>query len=131
MARTWLFKTEPKTYSFEDLVRDKKTAWGGIRNYQARNYLRTAQAGDLVLIYHTGDEKRVMGVARIASDPYPDEDWVQVDLTPHVAFSKPVSLEELRNEPNLSELVLLKQGRLSVTPVTEKEFSVITKKGAM
>src|SRR3982751_5233945 len=101
----WLMKTEPSTYSFAQLKKDGKTNWSGVRNFQARNHLRNAKKGDLVLIYHTGDEKAVVGVAKVVREGYPDPDpenegdWVQVDLAPVEELGTPVSLADIKKSP--------------------------------
>src|SRR5687768_6374766 len=97
----WLMKTEPETYSFAQLLQDKKTNWNGVRNFQARKYLNALKEGDLVLIYHSGDERSVVGIAQIIREAYPDPDpkkkgdWVQVDLKPVQGLKVPVSLSQI------------------------------------
>jgi predicted RNA-binding protein with PUA-like domain len=131
----WLLKSEPETYSFEQLQKDKKTNWNGIRNFQARNFLRTVQKGDLALIYHSGDQRAVVGIARVIAEAYPDldpnkkGDWVQIDLEPVQPFHTPVTLAEIKANSHLSDLLLLKQSRLSVMPMNRKHFEIITKMG--
>ncbi|HAZ11358.1 MAG: hypothetical protein A2X86_20235 [Bdellovibrionales bacterium GWA2_49_15] len=131
----WLLKTEPATYSFTTLQKEKRTTWNGVRNFQARNFLKEFQVGDLALIYHSGKEKAVMGVAEIARAGYPEVDntmpgeWIQVDLTPKRALAIPVTLAQLKAEKTLAKLLLLKQSRLSVMPVTHAEFKQILKIG--
>jgi predicted RNA-binding protein with PUA-like domain len=132
--RYWLLKTEPETYSFERLLREGKTHWNGVRNFQARNFLKAMQPGDLAIIYHSGKERAAVGLSQISRGPYPDlsgqetrpGDWVQVDLQPVEAFSQPVSLAELKADPALKDLLLIRQSRLSVMPLTETEFQRIT-----
>jgi predicted RNA-binding protein with PUA-like domain len=126
----WLLKTEPSTYSFETLLREGSTNWDQIRNYQARNFLREIRKGDLALIYHSGDEKAVVGIAEITREAYPDPDpdggdWVQVDLKKVQRLSRPVPLAELKAEPRLKNLLLIKQSRLSAMPVTQAEYECI------
>lgn len=128
----WLLKTEPETYSFQDLIRDKSTNWNGVRNYQARNYLREMSRGDLALIYHSGKERAVIGIARVSKSAYTDatgqpdsNNWVQVDLVPVELLKNPVSLAQMKSLPELKELLLIKQGRLSVMPVTQLHFDTI------
>ena len=135
MAANWLVKSEPDVYAFDDLVRDKKTAWDGIRNFSARNNLRAMKKGDVVLYYHTGDEKQVVGVARVTREAYPDPkaeegDWSAVDLAPVRALSRPVTLATIKASAKLKDMVLLKQGRLSVVPVSDKELAELLKLGA-
>ncbi|MCC6898419.1 MAG: EVE domain-containing protein [Polyangiaceae bacterium] len=125
---TWLFKTEPKTFAFADLVRDKTAVWDGIRNPEARNNLRAAKKGDLVLVYHTGDERAVVGVAKITRAAYPDPadaDWLAVDLAPVRAVTAPVSLAAIKADARLADFVLVRRGRLSVVPVSDAELGVI------
>lgn len=125
---TWLLKTEPSAYSFADLVRDKKAVWDGIRNPEARNNLRAAKKGDLVLVYHTGDERRVVGLGRITREAYPDPadaDWLAVDIAPGRALAEPVTLGEPKAEKKLADFALIRRSRLSVVPVTDAELGVI------
>jgi predicted RNA-binding protein with PUA-like domain len=134
MAAHWLFKTEPSTFSFETLAREKKTNWNGVRNFQARNFLREAKAGDLALIYHSGDDKAVVGIAEVTraayEDPDPDGgDWVQVDIKHVRALGQPVALRTLKATPALKDLLLIKQSRLSVMPVTAAHYREILKLG--
>jgi predicted RNA-binding protein with PUA-like domain len=126
----WLLKSEPETYSFETLKKQKKTNWDLVRNYQARNFLRQIEKDDLVLIYHSGDQKAVVGVAKVIKPAYPDVDpeggdWVQVDVAYEESFSQPVPLKQLKENPALTGLLLIKQSRLSVMPVTAAEFKII------
>ncbi len=131
----WLLKSEPETYSFQQLQKDKKTNWNGVRNFQARNFLRTIKQGDLTLIYHSGDEKAVVGIAKVVKEAYPDldpkkpGDWVQVDLEPMKIFKRPVSLKEIKSEPALKDLLLIKQSRLSVMPVQPHHYKKIVELG--
>ena len=128
----WLVKSEPGTYGWADLVRDGRTVWDGVRNFQARNNLRAMKAGDRALFYHSVNERSVLGVARIASDPYPDpkaKDWTVVDVEPDYALREPVSLDRIKDEKALQEMVLLRQSRLSVQPVRKAEFEAIVKLG--
>jgi predicted RNA-binding protein with PUA-like domain len=128
----WLVKSEPGTYSWADLVRDGRTVWDGVRNFQARNNLRAMKPGDLALFYHSVNERSIPGVARIASEPYPDPkapDWTVVDIEPAHPLREPVTLERVKEEPALREMVLLRQSRLSVQPVRKPEFDAIVKLG--
>jgi predicted RNA-binding protein with PUA-like domain len=131
----WLFKTEPSTYSFKQLEKDKKTNWNGVRNFQARNFLRQVAVGDLALIYHSGDDKSVVGVAQVLRAGYPDldpekpGDWVQIDLGYKESFLRPVSLKEIKATTGLKELPLIKQSRLSCMPVTAADFKLLSKLG--
>ncbi len=132
----WLLKTEPETYRFSQLIRDGKTNWDHVRNFQARNYLRQAQVGDRALIYHSGADKAVVGIAEVVRAQYPDPDpekagdWVQIDLVPVEPLSRPISLAELKANPKLKDLILIKQSRLSVMPVTPAHYKIICQLGA-
>jgi predicted RNA-binding protein with PUA-like domain len=130
----WLIKTEPGTYSWLDLLRDKKTRWDGVRNYQARNNIRTMHRGDLALFYHSVSEKRIPGVARITSEPYPDptakgEDWSVVDVEPAFALREAVTLEQIKQDKALGDMILVRQSRLSVQPVRKAEFERVVRVG--
>jgi len=135
MARSyWLMKSEPFKYSWEQFVSDGSTYWDGVRNYQARNNLQEMRVGDLALYYHSNEGLNVVGVARITKPAYPDpttddDRWVVVDLEPVKPFSEPVTLATIKADPKLSEMALVRQGRLSVTPVTATEFRHILKLG--
>lgn len=124
----WLVKSEPETYSWNDLVRDKKAGWDGVRNYQARNHLKTMKNGDRVFIYHSGDERSIIGIAQVAKEAYPDpkdQTWVAVDLVPEKKLGKPISLTQVKADKNLTNMVLVKASRLSVQPVKREEFEYI------
>jgi predicted RNA-binding protein with PUA-like domain len=130
----WLMKSEASKYSFAQLVRDQKTVWDGVRNFEARNAMRAMKVGDLALFYHSSDGKSVVGVARVTRDAYPDptaqgEDWSVVDIEPVTPFKVPVSLEAIRSEPDLAESALLKRSRLSVVPISKEHFDRILKMG--
>lgn len=134
MAKYWLLKTEPSTYSFDTLMKDGKTNWNGVRNFQARKFLQEAKKGDLALIYHSGDDKAVVGIAEVTREAYPnvDEDggdWVQIDLKKHARLKKPVTLAEIKATASLKEMRLVRQSRLSCMPVEAKEYSTIVKMG--
>jgi predicted RNA-binding protein with PUA-like domain len=123
----WLVKSEPGAYSWRQLVKDGKTAWTGVRNFQARNNLRAMKKNDLALFYHSVSEKQVVGIARVAKEFYPDAtaaegDWSCVDLVPVKALAKRVSLEAIKSDAILHKMPLVKQSRLSVTPLTEAQF---------
>ena len=130
----WLFKSEPETYSFQTLKKEKKTVWNGVRNYQARNFLRECAKGDLALIYHSGKERAIVGIARISKEGYPEldpkkpGDWVQLDIA-YLADLEPITLETIKTTAALKALPLIKQSRLSCMPVGEKEFKAIAKLG--
>ncbi|MGD1843710.1 MAG: EVE domain-containing protein [Thermonemataceae bacterium] len=123
----WLVKSEPYKYSWDDLTRDKQTFWDGVRNYQARNNLKAMQKGDLLLYYHSNKGKEIVGIAKVIKEAYQDpttddERWVAVDIQPERALKKPVTLAEIKATPSLAEIALIKQSRLSVMPIKEKEF---------
>jgi predicted RNA-binding protein with PUA-like domain len=131
----WLLKTDTDTYSFDDLQRDKSTEWDGVRNYQARNHLVAMKVGDECLIYHSGKDRCVMGTAKVTRAAYPDpkaEDprWVNVDIKIGKAVRTPVTLAEMKAEAALSEMALIKQSRLSVCPMTRKEWQIVQKLAA-
>lgn len=130
----WLAKSEPEAYAWAQLEKDRRTAWTGVRNFQARNNLRAMRVGDLVLFYHSVTDKQVVGVARVVREAYPDAtategDWSCVDLEPAVALAQPVSLETIKGDSALQEMALLRQSRLSVTPLTKPEFTRILSLG--
>lgn len=130
----WLVKQEPADYAWKALVRDGRTAWTGVRNYQARNHLRAMAEGDLVAYYHSGEERRVVGLARVVRAAYPDPtategDWVCVDLAPIRAVTEPVTLAVIKADAVLREMALVRQGRLSVTPVSEAQFARLLELG--
>jgi len=127
-SRHWLVKTEPSTYSWTDLVRDGRTEWTGVRNFEARNHLRAMRPGDMVLVYHSGAEKHVVAVARVSRGPRPDptargEDWSSVELVPVKALAVPVPLARLRTDASLRRLPIVTRGRLSVAPVEAAQFT--------
>jgi predicted RNA-binding protein with PUA-like domain len=128
----WVVKQEPSTYSWTTFVKDGKTAWTGVRNFQARNNLRAMKKGDLVLYYHSVTDKQVVGVARVAREAYPDAtategDWSCVDLVPVKPLELAVSLEAVKSDKALAEMPLVTHGRLSVQPVTKSQFQRILK----
>jgi predicted RNA-binding protein with PUA-like domain len=132
----WLVKSEPFKYSYEQLEKDKQTFWDGVRNYAARNHLKTMKKGDQVLFYHSNEGLEIVGIAKVAKeayqDPTTDEDaWVVVDLKPYKRIKKPVSLEQVKADKRLKEMALVRLGRLSVQPVTEDEWNVIMELGEM
>ena len=115
----WLVKSEPFKYAWDELVRDKWTYWDGVRNYEARNNLASMKKGDLLLYYHSNEGKEVVGVARVKKesyqDPTTDDDrWVVVDVSPVVALKEPVTLADIKADPKLAEMQLLRRSRLSV-----------------
>jgi predicted RNA-binding protein with PUA-like domain len=124
----WLMKTEPGTYSWDDLARDKKATWDGVRNFQARNNLKAMKKGDLVFIYHTGDDKAVIGIAHIIKEQFADpadKDWLVVDIAPDKKLKNPVTLAQIKSDKRLSNMVLVKVARLSVQPVKKEEFDIV------
>lgn len=126
----WLVKSEPFKYSWDQFVKDKKTFWDGVRNYAARNFLRDMKKGDQVFFYHSNEGLEIVGIARVIKEHYPDpttdEDaWVVVDLEPVKRLHQPVSLKQIKAEPRLASMALLKLSRLSVTPVTPEEWKLI------
>ncbi len=126
----WLVKQEPEAYSFDDLVKDGKTDWTGVRNFQARNNLREMKLGDKVFFYHSVSEKCVVGLAEVSRENFTDptdEKWIAVEIKPVQKTTKPVSLEQIKAEAGLQNIALIKQSRLSVMPLTEGEFDLILK----
>lgn len=128
----WLVKSEPFVYSFEQLVKDKKTFWDGVRNYVARNNLRAMKKGDEVFYYHSNEGLEIVGIAQVVKESYQDpttdnRNWVGVDLKPVKKLERPVTLKEIKQTPGLEEMVLAKNPRLSVQKVTDKEWKLILK----
>lgn len=125
----WLVKSEPSAYSWDQLVADKQTCWSGIRNYAARIHLRAMKKGDKAFFYHSNQGLEIVGIASVAKEAYQDpttsDDWVAVDIKAEKKLKKPVSLTAIKAEKKLSEMALIKISRLSVGPVTEKEWDVI------
>ncbi|MBX2917451.1 MAG: EVE domain-containing protein [Cyclobacteriaceae bacterium] len=124
----WLLKTEPDTFSWDDLARDKKAVWDGVRNFKARSNMKAMKKGDWAFVYHTGDEKSVVGIAEVVREAYPepnDTDWVAVDLKPVRKLTFPVALSVVKADKTLGEMVLVKVARLSVQPVKKEEFDRI------
>jgi len=131
----FLIKSEPDVYSFADLIRDGRTIWDGVRNYEARNNLRAMRCGDRLLYYHSNIGKEVVGIAEVVKTAYPDptapgEDWSVVEVAPLCALTAPVTLEAIRKESKLKDINLLRKGRISVVPVTRAEFTQVLKMGA-
>ena len=130
----WLVKQEPSAYSWTDFVRDGQTSWTGVRNYTARNNLRAMSEGDDLLFYHSVTDKAVVGTAQVVRTAYPDPtakegDWVAVDVAPASALKRPVTLDEIKSNPKLKSMALLRLSRLSVQPVTAAEFREIVRLG--
>ncbi|MEO7800356.1 MAG: EVE domain-containing protein [Ginsengibacter sp.] len=126
----WLVKSEPDAYSWEQLVKDKKTEWTGVRNYAARLNLNAMKKGDKVLYYHSNVGTDIVGIAEVAKEHYQDpstedERWVAVDLKPVKKLKNPVSLSQAKADKRLADMALVRLGRLSVQPVTEAEWDVI------
>ena len=124
----WLMKTEPETFSWDDLIRDKKAGWDGVRNFQARTHLKNMKIGDQAFFYHTGDEKAIVGIAKVTKEHYPDptdNDWVAVEIVPVRKLKNPVTLAQIKADKRLSDMVLVKASRLSVQPVKREEFDKV------
>ncbi len=124
----WLVKSEPEAYSWTTFVKDGGTAWTGVRNFQARIYLRAMRSGDLVCFYHSVTDKQVVGLAKVAKEAYPDAtakegDWSCVDLAPVKPLVKPVPLDTIKADKVLAEIPLVRQSRLSVSPLTKEQFA--------
>jgi predicted RNA-binding protein with PUA-like domain len=131
----WLVKQEPTKYSWDQLVRDKRTSWDGVRNYQARNNLKAMKAGDRVLFYHSVIGTEVVGIAEVVREAYQDpttsdERWVVVDLAPLKPLAKPVGLDAIKAVPALKDIPLLRQSRLSVMALPKDAFDTIVKLGS-
>ncbi len=130
----WLIKSEPTVYSFERLLKEKKTRWDGIRSFEARNNLRLMKAGDALLFYHSNVGKAVVGVATVVKEAYPDpsakgEDWSAIDVAPVKPLTAPVTLADLKAHAMLSAMEVVKKSRLSVTKVTADEFKSVLAAG--
>ena len=129
----WILRSEPDTYGWDDLVRDQGTEWDGVRNYAARNFLKAMQPGDEALFYHSGKEKAAVGVMAItrawrpdgAADAKGGQQWASVRVEPRQKLAKPVTLAAIKAEPKLAKLEMLRQSRLSVTPVRDEEWQVL------
>ena len=126
----WLAKSEPSTYSWENLQRDKHTRWDGVRNFEARNNLRAMKKGDLVLYYHSGEGKEIVGIAKVVKEGYADPtasegDWCAVDLAPVKPLTCPVSLAALKSDKTLANLAVVRKPRISVVGIAPAEFARI------
>jgi len=126
----WLAKSEPSTYSWDQLVKDKKATWDGVRNYAARIHLRAMKKGDEVLFYHSNEGMEIVGIAKVDKEAFQDpttedERWVAVGLKAFKKLKRPVTLAEIKNERHLKDMALVRLGRLSVQPVTEEEWKII------
>jgi predicted RNA-binding protein with PUA-like domain len=127
----WLVKSEPSVYSYDQLEKEKETRWDGIRNYAARLHLRAMKKGDTVLFYHSNEGLNIVGIAKVSKEAYQDpstkDDWSAVDIQPVKKLKKPVALEDIKKDKTLASMALVRIGRLSVQPVTDKEFATIMK----
>ena len=127
----WLIKSEPSVYAFSQLVGHGKTVWDGVRNFEARNNMRKMKKGDLILYYHSNEDKAVVGVARVSKEAYsdptaePEEDWSAIEIQPVMPLTEPVTLATMRITPELQAMVVVKKSRLSVTPVTDSELAAV------
>jgi predicted RNA-binding protein with PUA-like domain len=126
----WLMKSEPFKYSWDQLVKDKKTFWDGVRNYGARNHLRAMKKGDLAFFYHSNEGVEIVGIVKIVKEHYPDPssddpNWVAVDVAPVRKLKNPVSLATIKQDPRLQQMALVRLGRLSVQPVTDEEWQIV------
>jgi predicted RNA-binding protein with PUA-like domain len=133
-TRHWLVKQEPESYSWEDFARDGSTVWNGVRNYQARNNLKGMHPGDQVFFYASGDSKSVVGIAAVTRAAFPDPTaqepgWVAVELRAVRGLQHPVTLARIRAEPALAGMMLLRNSRLSVMPLSRDEFALIVRMG--
>lgn len=135
MGKYWLLKSEPEVYSIDRFAAEKRTNWDHVRNFQARNVLRSCKKGDFVLIYHSNDDRAVVGVGQVCKEAYPDPDpdhpgdWSQIDVKFVLKLSTPVTLATIKNTPRLQNLPLIRQSRLSCMEVGEKEFELILEMG--
>lgn len=134
MTRHWLVKSEPSAYSWENLEKEGTTSWTGVRNFQARNNLRSMKKGDLVLFYQSVTDPSVRGITKVVKEAYPDAtategDWSCVDLEKARPLASPVTLASIKKDPALSEMALIKQSRLSVMPLTKVEYDRICSLG--
>lgn len=126
----WLAKSEPSTYSWDELVKEKQTCWSGVRNYAARLHLRAMKKEDEVLFYHSNEGMEIVGIAKVAKESYQDptttdDKWVAVDLKPVRKLKNPVSLTQIKADKRLNNMALVRLGRLSVQPVTEDEWKIV------
>ena len=127
----WLAKSEPESYSWEMLVKDGSTSWTGVRNFQARNNLRAMKKGDVIFFYHSNVGKEIVGLAKVTKEAYPDTtaddgDWSAVDLAPVKPVKKAVTLEQMKSDPILKNMALVRNSRISVTPVTPEQANRIS-----
>jgi predicted RNA-binding protein with PUA-like domain len=132
----WLVKSEPEAYAWADLARDGRTDWTGVRNYQARNHLKTMRPGDRVFFYESVTTKAVIGLAEVSRAHFPDttadeEGWVAIEIKPVAPLANPVTLDQIKSDPALKDTALLRQSRLSVMPLTPAEFKKISRLGGL
>ncbi len=132
----WLVKSEPFKYSWDQFEKDKQTLWDGVRNYAARNNLRSMKEGEEVFFYHSNEGLEIVGIAKVAKesfqDPTTDEEaWVAVDLKAYKKLKKPVTLDTIKKDKRLANMALIRLGRLSVQPVTEEEYKIILELAGM
>ena len=132
----WLVKSEPSTYGWEHLIKDKQTRWDGVRNFAARGHLKSMKKGDEVFFYHSNEGMEIVGIAKVAKEFYPDPtakegNWLAVDLKPEKAFKRPVSLAEIKADKRLQNMALVRLGRLSVQPVSDEEWDIVLEMGEM
>ena len=131
MTQYWILKSEPSAFSYQDLERDGKTVWDGVRNYQARNNLKLMTLNDAVLIYHSVTEKAMVGIAKVSKTHYPDPtdnpkgDWVVVEIKPVRPLKRPITLAEIKADPKLVDLPLIRQSRLSVIPISKDYYEYL------
>lgn len=130
----WLVKSDPDTYGWPEMKKDKETFWDGVRNYAARKNMNAMQKGDLVLFYHSQSDKTVVGVTKVVKESYQDpttedERWVAVDLAYESEFKTPVTLADIKATPKLQDIALVRQSRLSVMPLSKAEYDLIVKMG--
>ena len=128
----WLIKSEPSVYSWDQLEKDKQTSWEGVRNYAARNHLRSMKKDDEILYYHSQEGLAIVGIAKLVKEAYQDpttkeEAWVAVDIKPYKKLKKPVTLDMIKKDKRLANMALVRIGRLSVQPVTKEEYDAVMK----
>jgi predicted RNA-binding protein with PUA-like domain len=126
----WLIKSEPFVFSFSDLQRDGFSMWDGVRNYGARNFLRAMERDDILLFYHSNEGLEIVGIAKVLHPAYPDPtaekgDWSAIDIVPVKKLNRAVTLKEIKQHPELQDIGLIKQSRLSVMPITDVQFDII------
>ncbi len=132
----WLIKSEPSAYSWDQLVKDKKTSWTGVRNFQAQINLKAMKTGDRAFFYHSGEGKAVVGIVEVIREYYPDHTdetgkFGMVDIKAVKAFPKPVTLDDIKKQPGLEKMILVNNSRLSVQPVTDEEWAIVCRMGGL